>query len=147
MLRDVVRSFSWQLETLLASVIGWLTVASWLQGDRSPLETLDRVADWLGVDISNWLTNTDAWLNADHRHAALIVACQILFWAALLAHANRLWEYWPAREATEKRGARQIYVRGSLGAKSGSGRSHGASLASLPYSESARGAARLPISP
>jgi hypothetical protein len=114
-LRDLVRSFSWRFETLLASAVGWLVLACWLRGDRSPLDTLDRAARWLGVDISNALANIDAWMNADHRQAALIVACQILFSAALLAHADRLWNYWPAREAAEKRGERQTYVRWFVG--------------------------------
>jgi hypothetical protein len=110
-IRDLVSSFSGRIDALLASIIGLLTVLSWALGDDSPLDTLDHGAQWFGVNISNALTHTDSWLNADHRQAAFIAACLIVFCVALFTQFRCWGDYWQHYNKVMKRGLTDEYER------------------------------------
>lgn len=86
-LKDVVGSK--RFVAVISSLIGLVTIGSWVRHDSSPLVTVGKAAGWLGFSISRAMAKADAWLNASRRHDVLAVASVVVFLVALLAMLQR----------------------------------------------------------
>jgi hypothetical protein len=75
---------------MAGSIVGLLTVSSWVFGDASPFNVLSAVAHSLGIRIAGPLAHADTWLNAKPRHDGLAGATFLILFFATVRQAARL---------------------------------------------------------
>jgi len=102
-LRDLLRPLG-RFDALLGSVVGLLTLASWLVDDPSPLATLGRGARWLGVDVTNALSGAEAWIA--QRDGTLFVVWSFVLSAAIVLRLEAL-----SRDLNEEQRAARMAAR------------------------------------
>lgn len=84
-LRDLLRSP--RLISFIGSIVGLVTIASWLAGDPTPFTSLAAAAKWFGIHIGHPLSQSDAWLNRSPRHEPLVIVSSLLLFVAALQQA------------------------------------------------------------